>query len=234
MSMLIEENFNKRNNYLDIVFCIDCSGSMEDFIRKFQKESKTLYKNILEQSENRCLDLKVCRIKIITFKDLHYKDDSPVMDSGFFELPNDHILMEDYVSSINPLNGSCNYNYGLQALSLAIKSDWQKHVIDANVKNTYRHLIVMITDSESYPLDNQNDTKVKDDIKTGCAKSLEELCHWWENDTNAFMPRGKKLCLFAPDVYPWAEIGLNFNVCMHHPLHDTKDFDFSLIYHCIY
>ena len=233
MSMLIEENFNEIENYLDIIFCIDSTESMEDFIRKFQKESKTLYKKILEQSEEICLDLKVCRIKIITFKDLHYKDDCPVMDSGFFELPNDQILMEDYISSINP-QGSGNYSYGLQALSLAIKSDWQKHIIDTNVRKTYRHLIVMITDLESYPLDNQDDTKVKDDVKTGYAKSLEELCHWWENDTNAFMPRGKKLCLFAPDVYPWTEIGFNFNVCIHHPLHDTKDFDFSLIYCYIY
>lgn len=231
--MLIEENFNDRNSYLDIVFCIDCSESMEDFIRKFQKESKTLYKNILELSEAISRDLKVCRIKIITFKDLDYKDDCPVMDSGFFELPNDQILMEDYISSINPLYGCCNYNYGLQALSLAIKSDWQKHVYDANVKKEYRHLIIMATDSGFYTLDNLHITKANGNLKAEYPKSLEELWHWCD-ETSAFMPRGTKLCLFAPDISPWIEIGFNFKACTHHPLHDTKDFDFSLIYRYIY
>ena len=104
-------------------------------------------------------------------------------------------ISSDSPSVAKPIGNVDGDQNGLEALALAMKSDW---VREGTVR---RHIILLWTDSapvllgtgtfsSSYPSDMPAD--------------LAELHEWWEGQE--MDSKAKRIIIFAPDVYPWSDM----------------------------
>lgn len=131
---------------VDIVFAIDATESMQPLIDKVK--SLTLsFREELEKGlkENRRI-IKNLRIKVIVFRDYYVDDKYAMEESQFFILPEEKQEFYNFVSQIKAGGGGDEPESGLEALALALRSDFVK---DGDKK---RHVIVLFTDASAHPL----------------------------------------------------------------------------------
>lgn len=193
---------------------------MSQCIERFKNMCRSLYDNIQEQAECKMITLQQCRIRIISYGDFSNKGAKEILDSGFFDLPERNEAFLSFVNSLSATgSGNTNEERGLEAMSLAIESDWAKH----QSSNKYRHLIFLLTDAQFDDKSNKDNKHYHSNLD----QKLEDLYISWEEK----MPRGKKLILFAPDLYPWADVSSSIDNCIHYPLcnlNDLNDFKYLL------
>ena len=186
--------FEKLDRSYDIVFCMDATGSLQvqffaDFIHEF---SYTFYSHLASIFE----DSFYLRVKIIAFKDYKY-DKDPMVESPFFVLSDDKSDQSNelfnFIDQIELRGGGDLPENSLEALALAIKSDWSK---ECAIK---RYITVLFTDAPAKPLGQSYDNL---DYPKDMPSSLEELHQLW----NDFDKRSKRLFLIAPDENPWNQM----------------------------
>ena len=201
-SMDIETN-------VDIVFVIDATESMQPLIDKVK--SLTLsFREELEKGlkENRRI-IKNLRIKVVVFRDYYVDDKYAMEESRFFILPDEKQDFYNYVSGIKAGGGGDEPESGLEALALALRSNFVK---DGDKK---RHVIVLFTDASAHPFEQQKDG-VPFNYPANMFKDLGELYETWgmgqdflgsTHKLEEQMARdAKRLVLFAPSMYPWNEM----------------------------
>jgi len=180
------------NRKLDIVFCIDGTGSMYGCIESVKDNAKLLYKKIREQMESVYNVIDALRIKIIVFRD--YKSDGAyaMEESDFFELPLDESCFDDYLKNVEACGGCGEDANGLEALYFAMKSDF----VAVGPKD--RQIIVLFADTppikmkeregySNYPADMVNE---------------EGLLYTWSNFqgyNSKLTEKGKRLIIYAPN-----------------------------------
>lgn len=111
---------------VDIVFAIDATESMQPLIDKVK--SLTLsFREELEKGlkENRRI-IKNLRIKVIVFRDYYVDDKYAMEESRFFILPEEKQEFYNFVSKIKAGGGGDEPESGLEALALALRSDFVK------------------------------------------------------------------------------------------------------------
>lgn len=111
---------------VDIVFAIDATESMQPLIDKVK--SLTLsFREELEKGlkENRRI-IKNLRIKVIVFRDYYVDDKYAMEESQFFILPEEKQEFYNFVSQIKAGGGGDEPESGLEALALALRSDFVK------------------------------------------------------------------------------------------------------------
>lgn len=173
---------------VDIVFAIDATESMQPLIDKVK--SLTLsFREELEKGlkENRRI-IKNLRIKVIVFRDYYVDDKYAMEESRFFILPEEKQEFYNFVSKIKAGGGGDEPESGLEALALALRSDFVK---DGDKK---RHVIVLFTDASAHPLEQQEDGvpsnypsnmfKNLGDLYEACALQLRQfrlsICQNWK------------------------------------------------------
>ena len=148
-----------RDVYKRQVFAIDATESMQPLIDKVK--SLTLsFREELEKGlkENRRI-IKNLRIKVIVFRDYYVDDKYAMEESRFFILPEEKQEFYNFVSKIKAGGGGDEPESGLEALALALRSDFVK---DGDKK---RHVIVLFTDASAHPLEPVSYTHL---LLTGC------------------------------------------------------------------
>lgn len=153
---------------VDIVFAIDATESMQPLIDKVK--SLTLsFREELEKGlkENRRI-IKNLRIKVIVFRDYYVDDKYAMEESQFFILPEEKQEFYNFVSQIKAGGGGDEPESGLEALALALRSDFVK---DGDKK---RHVIVLFTDASAHPLEQQEDG-VPSNYPSNMFKNLGDL-----------------------------------------------------------
>ena len=158
--------------------------------------------------ENRRI-IKNLRIKVIVFRDYYVDDKYAMEESRFFILPDEKQDFYNFVSRIKAGGGGDEPESGLEALALALKSNFVK---DGDKK---RHVIVLFTDASAHPLEQQKDG-VPSNYPTNMFRDLSELYETWGMDQVALgatrnvgeqmAKSSKRLVLFAPSMYPWNEM----------------------------
>ena len=141
-------------------------------------------------------DVETLRVKVIAFRDYGY-DADPMEESPFFTLPDDNEAFREFVGSIEAKGGGDIPENGLEALFIAMNSDWTRFGSDNG-----RHIIVVMSDAS--PLNLQE--------RDGCAgyqsdlypKDIAEMEQIWHEDdaqnaVTKLHPRKKRLVLFVPD-----------------------------------
>jgi hypothetical protein len=128
-------------------------------------------------------------------------------ESGFFLLPQDKEAFTSFVKTIRADGGGDEPENGLEALALAIKSDW------ATTGDRRRQIVVIWTDASAHPLE-------KDGKPSGYPKNmpanLDELTDMWEGQ--GFVNHAaKRLIIYAPDAYAWTDIANNWENALHFP-----------------
>lgn len=138
---------------VDIVFCIDSTGSMGHLINEVKsgalKFEEDLNKLMLEKDKQ----IDTLRVKVISFRDFYCDGEAALNESDFFKLPAQKSEFSKFVDGINADGGGDEPENGLEALVIAIKSNWNKE------GDKRRQIIVLWTDASAHTLDKNQGSK---------------------------------------------------------------------------
>lgn len=205
--------------YADIVYCIDLTQSMLPIIQKVKETARTLHHDLQNRmKENYQRTIKQLRIKVIGFRDFYCDGSYALEQSRFFYLPDETAEFESFVNGLEAKGGGDIPESSLEALALAMKSDWCT-TLDSSIRK--RHVIVLFTDASAHPLEKAA-SSAKSNYPDGMPKSYSELVDWWsgqgslDSGANVQMDQvAKRLALYAPEGSdPWTSIEEDFDSCL--------------------
>lgn len=188
---------------VDIVMCIDATGSMASIIEDVKANALSFYQKFVDEMEAKSKSVQQLRIKVIAFRDFSV-DSEPLVESKFFVLDDESREFHDFVSNIEASGGGDEPESSLEALAVAMNSDW---VTTGSVR---RHVIIMYTDASALPL---GAGKGAANYPAGMPADIAELREWWEGQK--MEKRAKRLLVFAPDMEPWSDIGVDWSNAFH-------------------
>ena len=203
-----EESVEFETN-VDIVLCLDLTGSMGPVIEKSKMLGRDLVGQINEglRKKNRRVDS--LRFKVCGFRD-YYCDDEPMVESGFFELPAQESRFYAYLDHLQATGGGDAPENSLEALYKAFTSDWMTR----GAKR--RHIVLLMTDTGPHPLDHP-----KRDSTPGypqeMPRSLEELGAVWDDGQGRLGSTERRMAIFAPHDKVWDEINETWPLVHHTP-----------------
>lgn len=224
---------------VDIVFCIDCTESMDNVLNIVKSRALNFYDDIQRTMESKGKIIDQLRVRVVAFRDyLAYDEElrkkahcnEPMMVTDFFLLPEDSHKLEVSVKSLLPIGGGDDPEDGLEGLAYAIRSNWNKK----GAKD--RHVIILWTDQAPH---NIGFGRESSKYPKGMANDFTELTEWWGDTVDpGYMPEqaAKRLILFAPDEGAWESISNNWDYVVHVPSKagdHLKDVDYKTILGCI-
>ncbi len=185
----------------EIVYVIDGTGSMQNLLEAAKNNALGMHQRISEALKKKNGVLKMLRIKVIVFRDI-YVDAKPFIQSpDFFNFPEEAEEFRCFIDSIQAAGGGDEPESGLEALSMAIRSNWRQNI------GKMRHIIIVMSDASAHRLDNpQRFVDPSFAYPDGMPASLDELHLSWIDPQGRLNMRAKRLALFTPNAYPWNEI----------------------------
>lgn len=219
----LNENFSATKRNIDIVFCIDATGSMGGIIEDVKANARRFHSDLSNALVKANTEIESLRVKVITFKD--YESDNDAMTiSSFFELPSDQRDFEATVNAIEANGGGDNPENGLEALYYAMKSDFYTGPKD-------RQIIVLFTDADALELKSRSGcTNYPEDMVD--MKSLEEMWACIGQSDCKLRERLKRLVIYAPKGTVYDEKIKNWGRVIYCPVNrdeGLKDVDFSSV-----
>ena len=217
---------NYKINYsVDMAFCIDVTGSMDNIIDIVRNNALNLYQDVKTCMEQKGKHVDTLRVRIIAYRDYLADEAEAMLVTNFFTLPQEADKLKTCVSSLVAKGGGDDPEDGLEALAYAIKSDWN----DAPGKK--RHVIVLWTDDDTHDLGFGKSSAY---YPNGMAQDLCQLTAWWGDDSDpGYMDQqAKRFVLFAPDMPGWTKISDNWDKVLHYPSdagNGLKDVEYSQI-----
>jgi hypothetical protein len=217
---------NSRFKYdVDIVFCIDATMSMYPILDTVKANALNFYQDFYDAMNMKGKTVNRLRVRIIAFRDFLADGEEAMMATDFFDLPENSELFEQVVKSIVPDGGGDDPEDGLEALAVAMKSDW------CTGPNKKRHVIVVWSDDGTHEL---GYGKSAPNYLKSMARDFSELTEWWGNGQHMGMmdQNAKRLVIFAPDVPWWTTIANNWNQALHVVTdagRGLEDCDYSMI-----
>ena len=167
------------------------------------------------------------RAKVIVFRDYFCDGPYAMLESDFFLLPHQELEFHDFVSSIKAEGGGDEPENALEAIALAMKSDW------VEIKNPQtekaRNIIIVFTDASAHPFEKSSDN-ISEYYPADMLKSYDELCNAWcgdelsENEAKYKMNRTtERLVIFAPEhAYPWSQMADDMINTIYIPISEAE------------
>lgn len=197
---------------VDMVFCIDATGSMEDtdggedrIINMVKKNALNFYGDFTDMMNGKGKRVRQLRIRVVAFRDYIADGDEAMLVTDFFNLPHQTNDFEKCIKSISAMGGGDIPEDGLEALAYAIRSNWTTQ------GSKKRQVIVVWTDAGTHPLQYGNRCV---NYPNGMPQNMAELSDWWDEYMN---PNYKRLVIFAPDEEGWSYISQNWDNVVHFP-----------------
>ncbi|MDR3058149.1 MAG: VWA domain-containing protein [Prevotella sp.] len=194
---------------VDIVMCIDSTGSMGSLINTVKSSALKFHDDLEKKLAEKDKNVDFLRVKIISFRDYYADGDNAMLVSPFFELPKDTGSFKSFIDPISANGGGDDPENGLEALALAIKSDWTK------TGDRRRQIIIIWTDQSAHKLEYLADSKPSN-YPSDLPKNFDEITDWWEGQSY-MNSSAKRLILFAPDAYPWTDIATHWENAPQYP-----------------
>lgn len=201
--------------YVDIVFCLALTSSMEKYLPTIKHAIKVFYKYISEKADYTHPVPDELRVRIIGFNSTELSAQSSLVESEFFAIPRHINEFNLFLDELKTASTDGFKNNALHAIAMAMKSNWHKYK-DADLEKN-RHIIVVISDSASISLEETNN---KNSYKENLPKNYDEMLLAWlsqvENYTHlypyAMDQIAERLVIFAPeDAYPWSDMAEEFD-----------------------
>lgn len=194
---------------VDIVMCIDITGSMQGCIDTVKERALKFWPDLKAALEEKAKKVSDVRVKVIGFRDFEADGENALQVSRYFNLSDqstdDAEAYRDFVSSLSAEGGGPVPENSLEALALAMQSDWVK------TGDRQRHIIVMFTDAPSHKLEEAN--RANPAYPNDMPASLDELTDIWmpvgggqQTSASKLRQAAKRLVVFAPQEYPWPDI----------------------------
>ena len=187
---------------IDVVICIDGSSSMNPFIDEFKKNAVSFYQTFMEKMRDEEQYVSKVRSKVIVFRD-YGCDDEPMVESKFFTLPDENDAFRNLVTSIEAKGGGGGSENALEAIALALKSDW------TTGGRRRRHVILVLSDAAALPLKAEGRVD-SPNYPSGMPDDIAQLAAWWEGTDqtlgSAYLPKAGRLVAFVPKCEPWIKM----------------------------
>lgn len=194
---------------VDLVLVIDGTSSMTNLMDSVKEIAMTMHAHFRDKLAAKMRIADKIRVKVIVFRDVYCGDPVPFQESEFFTLQadgqGDEKAFRDYVASVEAIGGGDIPENALEALHLAMNTDFQ--VPQQGWKS--RQLIVMLTDAPAHDLkDPRRAELLADQMKAsrypaGVPADLQGLRIEWDEKLDA---ASRRLLIFAPQASPWNEI----------------------------
>lgn len=213
----------KRN--IDVVFCIDGTGSMAPCIESVKSNARRFHLEFVSAMTDLGSEIDSMRVKVIVFRDYHDDGDQAMVESPFFELPTDTADFEKFLANISATGGGDGPENGLEAMYYAMKSDFTTGAKD-------RQVIVLFTDAEALDLKKRaRETGYPDDMVDE-AGLIEMWACMAQDSSFKLRERNKRLVMFAPDGTKYKTLKSKLNRSVFEPVNmedGLGDIDFKEI-----
>lgn len=213
----------KRN--IDVVFCIDGTGSMSPCIESVKSNARRFHLEFIKAMTDLGSEIDSMRVKVIVFRD--YKDDgnNAMNISPFYELPGDDAEFAEFLAGVSAGGGGDADENGLEALYFAMKSDFTTGAKD-------RQVIALFTDANALKLgERKGESNYPSDMVD--MKGLGDLWGCVTQDSSVKLrEKNKRLVIFAPAGTVYEELKKTFNRSVFEPVSMEKglgDVDFKEI-----
>ncbi len=180
---------------VDIVFCIDNTGSMGNLLNSVKQSVLRFYNELQAYCHQHHRNVANARIKVVSFGDLAQKR---IEVSPLYKIPDKQDEYRKFVSKIVVWDGGDTPESSLEALSLAMDTEW------AHTMERSRHIIILFTDAPAHPLGTMSTRYYPKDMP----RSMTELEQRWNVMDETF----KRMILFAPNTAEWQQIATWTNV----------------------
>jgi hypothetical protein len=188
--------------HIDIVFCIDVTGSMTPVIDLVKEKVRKFPHDLRDALAKKDKIVNTLRIRTIAFRD--FGNDSDAMNASEFfvvEPSTELAKFESFVNGLSASGGGDEPESALEALGIAQGSNW------THEGDRQRHVIVMFTDASAHKLESRVG-EVPAAFREQVPGSLDELTDRWDgNQTVRLKKPARRLLVFGPDAYPWNTIG---------------------------
>lgn len=192
---------------VDLVMCIDGTGSMGHLIEAVKSAALTFYNKVEAKMDEKKKKIDQIRAKVIVFRDYWYDSPEKVMQvSDFYDLRAQAEEFSSFVSGVEADGGGDEPENGLEALGIALKSNWEKGDFSKQ-----RYVVVVFTDASAHSLDKPPKPKPSH-YPTDIPQTFDELTDFWEQ----MSVTAKRLILFAPDASPWTMMSSAWENSVHY------------------
>ncbi len=193
---------------VDIVFCIDVTGSMTPIIDQVKANALRFYDDVQSNLTAKGKNVDQLRVRVIAFRDFAADGAAALDESPFFTLPDDRASFSEFVNGLVAEGGGDAPESGLEAVALAIDSPW------TTTGDRRRQVIVVWTDQPAQALDA---SVLPPDIASRVPADFSALTDTWEDEQGRMGSSSKRLILFAPDGPGWSDISGVWENVVHHP-----------------
>lgn len=170
------KSFKTGDNALtvDVVMCIDVTGSMSDIINTVKRNAIGFYDSFNSCCEEEGIQLTGLNAQVIAFRDKN-EDYNWLQTSSTYSLPDQRSEYNSFVNGLYADGGGDTPESGLEALQAAFnKTDW-------GADDGYHRQVVILWTDAPYLIGSYSDV------------SLSSLASQWNS-----LPSGRRLVLFAP------------------------------------
>lgn len=219
---MVNNIFGTKRN-IDVVFCIDGTGSMAPCIESVKANARRFHLEFVSAMTDLGSEIDSMRVKVIVFRDYHDDGDQAMVESPFFELPTDTADFEKFLSDVSANGGGDAPENGLEAIYYAMKSDFTTGAKD-------RQVIVLFTDAEALDLKQRaGESGYPDDMVDD--NGLIEMWACMAQDPGfKLRERNKRLVMFAPDGTKYKALKSKLNRSVFEPVNmedGLGDIDFK-------
>jgi hypothetical protein len=193
---------------VDIVFCIDVTGSMDPILDAVKANALGFYDDVQTNLVAKGKNVSQLRVRVVAFRDLAADGGAAIEESPFYALPGDRAGFSGFVGGLTAEGGGDAPESGLEAVALAINSPWTK------VGDRRRQVIVVWSDQPTTPLDAST---VPADLASRIPADFSSLTDAWEDEQGVMGSSSKRLILFAPDGPGWSDISAAWENVVHNP-----------------
>ena len=196
---------------VDIVFCIDATGSMGPLLDMVKENALTFYRDLMNEMSQKGKNIDRIRARIVAFRDYMADGKNAMLTTDFYDLREESDRFDAVIRSLHPEGGGDEPEDALEALAYAIKSKWTKG------GDKRRHLIVVWSDASTHPI---GYSAAAMNYPRKMVKTFDELTNMWDGDAKSgglMDSNSKRLLIFAPEAEYWTDIAETWDNVIHFP-----------------
>ena len=157
---------------VDIVFCIDVTGSMTPILDAVKANALRFYDDVQHNLTAKGKNVDELRVRVVAFRDFVADGELALQESPFFRLPAEQAGFSDFVNGLIAQGGGDAPESGLEAVALAVNSPW------TNRGDRRRQVVVVWTDQPAHPLD---PTTLPAELRGRVPADFSALTDLWED-----------------------------------------------------
>lgn len=136
--------------FVDIVFAIDLTVSMQPYIDKIKKCVCNYGTYFIERAKKINRKIRQMRVRVIGFRDFYSDGFDAIEKSRTFIIPEEQDAFISYVNGLSPMGGGNGYSNSLEALSIAMSMDWYNPIAPFYKEKDF---IILFTCNDAYPIE---------------------------------------------------------------------------------